>query len=240
MGVFLHACSTPDKVVKVLSRIGITVSLTTIRRAIKSLSTQSYLDIEKLGRTLLTSYAYDNFDVLLQTLIATVDGRDSERGLLHLTSGTLLRLEHGVTLQDLKCSSLLWNRSELNLHATNPIPFDPQATMEHLCRLHLEPEINEPGLLRRQGQYRSWMFLQTLIKYGPNIFARYAQHLPHPQPVEVIPPTKLHQVPLRAMDINLTRPQSPGILRQYTICTLRRVLATLMTPACTRVNPSSI
>ncbi|KAI0743680.1 hypothetical protein C8Q80DRAFT_1107242, partial [Daedaleopsis nitida] len=124
MGVFLHACNTPDKVVKVLACLGISISLSTIRYAIKSLSKRSYLNIKRLGRTLLTSYAFDNFDVLLKTLIATVDGCDN-RGLLHTTSGTLLRLEHSVTLEDLKRSQFLWNRSKLNLKATDPKPFDP-------------------------------------------------------------------------------------------------------------------
>ncbi len=199
VGVFLHACNAPEKVIKVLSRMGISISLTSIHRAIKSLSQQSYLDIEALGRTLLSSYAFDNFDVLLKTLIPTKDS-GVDRGLLHLTSGTLLRLEHGVTVDDLRCSRLLWDRSELNTNATHPIPFDPLKTMHLIYSLHPEPDFTEDSLGYR-GQYRSWMFIQTLIKYGDPFFSRYAP-LAHPPSVESIPIVKLHQVPLRAMDID--------------------------------------
>lgn len=200
VGIFLHATNTPDKVIKVFSRMGTSISVTSITRAIHSLSQKSYVEIEALGRTLLTSYAYDNFDQLLKTLIPTKDGR-AERGLLHMTSGTLLRLEHGVTTDDLKCARLLWDRNEFNVRASDPKQFDALDTLRYLYSLHPEPEYVD-GELGRHGRYRSWVFIQTLIKYGPAFFSRYASHLANPEEVESIPIVKLHQVPLRAMDIN--------------------------------------
>ncbi len=200
VGVFLHASSTPEKVVKVLSRMGISISLTSIHRAIRSLSNLSYLDIENLGRTLLTSYGFDNFDILLRTLIPTTDGK-LERGQLHMTSATLLRLDHDVTLDDLRCAQFLWARSENNPMASNPIPFSPLKALHLLSTLHPEPDYQD-GDLGRQAQFRSWMFLQTLIKYGPTYFTSHTRDLPHPTPVEAIPVTQTHQVPLSAMDIN--------------------------------------
>lgn len=202
IGMFLHATSTPEKVVKVLSRIGISISVTSTLRAVHSLSEKSYMDIEALGRTFLTSYAYDNFDKLLRTLVPTIDG-PPDRGLLHMTSGTLLQLDHGVTVDDLKCARLLWDRSPLNRKATNPCLFDPAATMCLMYRLHPEPDYAD-GELSRRGRWRSWKFIQDLIKYGPAFFGAYLSELPHPEVVEVIPVTKLHQVPLRAMDIDLS------------------------------------
>ncbi|KAI0083688.1 hypothetical protein BDY19DRAFT_899903 [Irpex rosettiformis] len=117
MGIFLHSCNTPEKVIKVLARMGISVSLTSIHRAIHSLKSACFDDIRSLGRTLLASYAYDNFDVKFSTGIPTVDG--PRETLVHLTSATLLRLDHGVTVDDLRCSDELWEKSPFNPHATN-------------------------------------------------------------------------------------------------------------------------
>ena len=97
--------------------MGLSISLASIHRAISSLSTEAESDIQELGRTLLASYGYDNFELTLPTSIPTLD-KPSD-GLIHLTSGALLRLDHGVTLDDLRCSKLLWSRNELNPHASD-------------------------------------------------------------------------------------------------------------------------
>ncbi|EJF63965.1 hypothetical protein DICSQDRAFT_145419 [Dichomitus squalens LYAD-421 SS1] len=117
MGIFLHSCNAPEKLTKVLSRMGLSISLPSIHRAVRSLSQRSCQDIQLLGRSLLTSYAFDNFDVLLKVLVHTVDG--AQGGLVHLTSGALFQLQQ-VELEDLRCSKLVWERSELNPHASNP------------------------------------------------------------------------------------------------------------------------
>ncbi|EJF60694.1 hypothetical protein DICSQDRAFT_20038, partial [Dichomitus squalens LYAD-421 SS1] len=117
MGIFLHSCNAPEKLTKVLSRMGISISLSSIHRAVHSLSRRSCQDIQLRGRLLLNSYALDNFDVLLKVLIHTTDG--AQGGLVHLTSAALFQLQQ-VTLEDLPCSKLVWERSDLNPHATNP------------------------------------------------------------------------------------------------------------------------
>ena len=204
VGIFLHSCNAPEKLVKVMSRMGLSISLTSIHRSIESLSRQSYSDIETLGRTLLTSHAFDNFDAQIATLISMVE-KPSE-GLLHLTSGTLLRLEHAC-LEDLCCSHLLWERSKRNIHASDPRPFDARAIMYKLYTLHAEPQFSlppgaaSPGL-SRHGRFQVWHFTQTLKKHGPKYFESLLRDLPNPEPVDAIPLSKLYQTPLRAMDIN--------------------------------------
>ncbi|KAH9847343.1 hypothetical protein C2E23DRAFT_765333, partial [Lenzites betulinus] len=201
VGIFCHACNAPEKLVKVLSKMGVSVSLKSVHRAIISLSHKSSESIEELGATLLASIGFDNFDQLLKALVATVDDPRA-RGMLHMASGTLLRLDHGVTLEDLRCSRLIWARSEFNTLSPDRCLFDPTATLEHLLFLH--PETNAEGSLSRRGQFRSWMFQRTLVKHGPEFFEKYAAELSEPSPVDQIPVTTLYQVPLRAMDINLS------------------------------------
>ncbi|KAA1479733.1 hypothetical protein DENSPDRAFT_789531 [Dentipellis sp. KUC8613] len=118
VGVFLHSCGTPEKVIKMLARSGISISVDAINDAVKSLSVQTTKALGELGSTLLAAYAYDNFDVQLNMSTPTVD--DGGSSLVHLTSGDLLQLDHGVTKDDLRCSKELWETSPYNDHATRP------------------------------------------------------------------------------------------------------------------------
>ncbi|KAI0699966.1 hypothetical protein BC835DRAFT_1267159, partial [Cytidiella melzeri] len=203
MGIFLHSCNTPKKVIKVLACMGISVSLTSIHRAIHSFKSECSTDIQRLGCTLSASYAYDNFDVKFSTGIPTVDS--SEDLMVHLTSGTLIRLEHGVTADDLHCADELWNKSPNNPHAKNPIPFLPYQTLQFLRTLHPEDHDNSAPRLTRRGLFHLYLFKKTLFRYGPQYFKDLQQSLANPDPVEQIPVCKAHQVPLHAMDINQSK-----------------------------------
>ncbi len=199
VGIFLHACNTPEKVIKVFARIGLSISLASIHRAIKSLSAEACHAIRELGQTLLAAYGFDNFELLLKTGIPTLDKPGD--GLLHLISGVLLQLDHGVELDDLRCSQVLWDRSELNPLASDPRPFDPYKTMQELYKLHPEPEVAD-GMLTRRGRYRSWVFKRTLFKYGPESLQSFASQVAQPEPIDPIPVTKLRFLPMRTMDLN--------------------------------------
>ena len=43
LGIFLHSCRTPQKVINALARMGLSISRTTIHSAINSLSSNMYL-----------------------------------------------------------------------------------------------------------------------------------------------------------------------------------------------------
>lgn len=203
VGIFLHSSNTPEKVVKVLARMGISVSLTSIHRAIHALKITCLDDIRALGRTLLAAYAFDNFDVKFSTGIPTIDG--IKELLVHLTSGTLLRLEH-ITLDHLRFGDHVWQSSPFNRHATNYTEFVPLKTLGLLYGLHAETDhdVQASGLTRR-GQFRAYLFKKTLFSYGPKYFKDLRDSLSHPDPIERIPVRKTVQVPLRAMDINQSR-----------------------------------
>ncbi|CDO76384.1 hypothetical protein BN946_scf184309.g1 [Trametes cinnabarina] len=200
VGIFLHSCSAPEKLIKVLARMGISISLASIHRAIHSMSDEIDLDMEALGRTLTSGVGYNNFDFKLDVAIPTLDSlKDS---LFHMTSATLLQLDHGIKPDDLRCSQLLWERSELNPLASDPRPFDPHKTMLHLYTLHPEPAPPAGTVLTCRSRFRSWFFQHTLFKHGPSALKASASTLPLPEAIESIPVSKLHHIPLRAMDIN--------------------------------------
>ncbi|EIW58994.1 uncharacterized protein TRAVEDRAFT_48125 [Trametes versicolor FP-101664 SS1] len=200
-GIFLHSCGAPEKLVKVLSRMGISIALSSIHRAIKSLTEHGSEDVRVLAQTLRASYAFDNLDFKVPSGIPTVE-KPSD-GLIHIATGTLLRLEHGVQREDLRCSAKLWDRNPSNPQASDPRPYNPRATMRHLFTLHPEPDVAEGGLSRR-GRFRAWFVARTLMTHGPAPFAYYRSQLSDPEPIETIPVVKLHQKPLGAMDISLS------------------------------------
>ncbi|KAI0323621.1 hypothetical protein GY45DRAFT_1401669 [Cubamyces sp. BRFM 1775] len=200
MGIFLHSCSAPEKLIKILGRMGLSISLSSIHRALKSLSQNSHTEMEALGRTLRSGIGYDNFDFKLDIAVPTIDSLKDT--LFHMTSGTLLRLDHGVTSHDLRCSQLLWNRSELNPLATDPRLFDPRKTLTHLQSIHREPDTDSTS---RRGRFRSWLLQHMLFKHGPPALKQLIGNLRDPESIESIPVVKLHHVPLRAMDINQSK-----------------------------------
>lgn len=68
LGIFLQSAHAPQKVIKTLAHMGLSVSLSSINAGIQSLSRESSHTMKALGCTMLAAYAYDNFDVDLKTL----------------------------------------------------------------------------------------------------------------------------------------------------------------------------
>ncbi|KAI0038958.1 hypothetical protein FA95DRAFT_1504832, partial [Auriscalpium vulgare] len=199
IGIFLHSCNAPEKVIKTLSHLGLSISLTSIHDAIHSLSAKATLDIRALGRSLLAAYAYDNFDIDFKTTLPTAD--QPLDTLVHLTSGLLFLLDHGVTLEDLRCSEALWKSARVNdERSTRP----PDLDVQKLMMLHPDHEFRRTRLTRRM-RYNAWEFRRTLVHHGPQFFRQYESLLGEPEAVERIPVTKLKHVPARAMDINQSK-----------------------------------
>ena len=60
IGIFLHSCNTPVKVIMALSRMGISILIKSIHNMITSLSKDSQRTIQLLGQTLVAAYVYNN------------------------------------------------------------------------------------------------------------------------------------------------------------------------------------
>ncbi|KAI1787584.1 hypothetical protein LXA43DRAFT_855708, partial [Ganoderma leucocontextum] len=203
-GVFLHSCNAPEKLIKILAHMGLSISLTSVHRALASLAAHSENALIDLGQTLLTSYGYDNFDAENVALVPTVEG--SKERLMHLTSGALFRLDPSISLDDLRCSHLVWDRSEENPLASDPRPFDAEATIDRLLSLHPGPEPSiTSGTLSRRGRFRQWFFVRTLCEHGPPYFQQLLALLRDPEPIEMLPLRKLEYLPFKAMDINQSK-----------------------------------
>jgi len=153
-----------------------------------------------MGQTLLVAYAYDNFDINFKTHLPTVEKIHDT--LVHLTSGVLIHLEHGVTIEDLRCSEELWKKSYINPQA-QPSDIPPMRTHEDLESLHPEPD--DPSGLTRRQRYISWKFQCDLFDCGPQYFRKFKSEIGLPEWVEKVPVVKMRHAPARAMDINQSK-----------------------------------
>ncbi|KAF7969309.1 hypothetical protein HWV62_27741 [Athelia sp. TMB] len=201
IGVFLHSTNTPQKVIDALAHMGVSISVSSIHDAVSSLSAETYATIREMGRTLLVAYAYDNFDIDFKTHKPTFE--KTKDTLTHLTSGTLIGLEHGVTKEDLRCSEMLWESSRINPDA-DPSKIAPAKTVSDLENLHREDDNHPSGLTRRQ-RYIQWKFLEELYDHGPEYFRQFKRDHGLPEWVEKVPVVKMRHVPARAMDINQSK-----------------------------------
>ncbi|KAF4565704.1 hypothetical protein EYR40_002226 [Pleurotus pulmonarius] len=203
VGIFLHACRAPEKVVNAVSRMGLTISMGSVENAISSLSRESANTLKAMGHSLLVAYAYDNFDVDLKPTTPTTE--KSATSLKHLTSGLMFPLQHGVTSDHLKCSSFLWEKSTFNLDAINR---PPPPTLEDLLMLHPEapmrsmPTPSPAPLLSRRDRFNAWIFVRDLVNHGPLYFQQFRNKIGEPEEIEMIPLVTTPVIPTRAMDAN--------------------------------------
>jgi hypothetical protein len=204
IGVFLHSCGVPEAAIELFAHIGLSISTTTINDAISSLSKGSTKEMQRLGKTLLAGYAYDNLDIDLKHGTPTIEKPMAT--LLHMTSATMLRLDHGVTHEDLNCSRQLWEQSALNRHRQSDTPV---VNEDALLNIHPEDKDHSSGLLRRD-RFNVHVVLHDLVEHGPKGFHKFLKHIQKPEVIEQIPVVKSQQVPLRMMDISPSTPATNG------------------------------
>lgn len=192
-GIFFHACVTPDKVIKALAHMGVSISLDTINNTVKLLSRERTEAIAALGQTLTSASVYDNFEIKLHPVTPTIENPGQD--LLHLTARDVFQLKHGVTSEDLRCSRALWAKSRLNSSAAAPVyGFEDLLTLQHEV-----PHPNGPG---QRARYNTWKFMYDLTHHGPSYFRQFAGAIGRPEAIEAIPVVKLRHHPVRTMELN--------------------------------------
>jgi hypothetical protein len=169
-----------------------------ITRAMKNLTQQSEKEIQRLGATLLTSYAYDNLDVNLPHSTSTIETSTKDT-LVHLTTASMFPLHPSTTRADLGFTDRL---REIAINP--PIP----STMADIIS-HLPPTYNALDDQKRsiQHQFNAWKLRSDLVSYGPAAFTKFKQRLREPEEIECIPLVQTKQVPLRA---STTAPSTPA------------------------------
>lgn len=217
IGIFLHSCRAPEKLINIFAHAGLSISASSILRAVKSLSVESTSLIRTMGEMGLCAIAYDNIDFQFSTDVPTVDSPGDK--LVHLASALALKLDPGVKPEHLQCSDEVWDRQDIRLNprATNPQQFVPWKTLERLAEL--QPQGLNHGMTRRD-EFNTWVFVHTLLTHGPRSLRRLRSKLKDPPLIEGIPPYSFDETPLRAMNLN---PASTGGNIEIVLNSLRQL-----------------
>ena len=207
VGIFLQSCGAPETVRELLAHMGVSISMTAINQSITNLAKEAENQIRRTGQGLLTSYAFDNLDIDLKHGTPTLER--SHDTLVHLTTATMICLNHGVKLDDLECGKEVWEKLTNNCDTGQARPEIP---LEELINMYREePQVMHPSkLYSRQQRFRWWKFLHDLIEYGPEYFRQFRGKLDKPEQVHAIPVSRTTQVPMRAMDIKPSTPSQIG------------------------------
>lgn len=201
IGVFLQTVNCPETLRELLSRLGLSVSVTTINKCIESLSKDANNSIRKGFKDLRSLLAWDNVDVNLPHSINTTN----EPNLVHLTSGTIIPLPHGVELSDLDCADEVWEKSPQNLDAVETGAV-PRIDSDRLLTLFMDDDTPDDNEQQQRDRFNSWKFLQDLVLHGPTEFRRFQKQLGIPEEFDCIPVVKTAQIPCRSQKIHLATP----------------------------------
>ncbi|KAG6906876.1 hypothetical protein DXG01_011522 [Tephrocybe rancida] len=191
LGIFLHACNAPQTIIEFMAHLGVSISTTAINSAISNLSKESARELKRLGRTLLTAYAYDNIDMDLKHTVPTIEHPSTT--LIHLTSVTLIPLEHGIKKEYLDCSRELWEKSVLNCKHSRTGTESREREVNNNDFAWLHQEAPHPSGLTCREHFNAWVFRQDLVEHGPEAFHHHKKSLGHPEVVEQIPIVKSSQ-----------------------------------------------
>ncbi|KAH9169084.1 hypothetical protein EDB89DRAFT_1854912, partial [Lactarius sanguifluus] len=104
MGIFVHSANVPQRVIEVLAHVGLSISIKSIQRAVKSMSNDSAHRIKESLRTLKVAIAYDNFDINFKTSEPTLTHQSS---FVSATSATAIPLACVEDIEVLRCSEEL-------------------------------------------------------------------------------------------------------------------------------------
>lgn len=203
IGIFLHSTHTPDRVISALHHAGVSISSSSILRAIKSMSAKTIELLAELGEVLLLVYAYDNFDIQQKPLTPTLENNVDT--LRHLTSALVFPFQHGVVPEDLRVSEALWELDGFNdKSGASKIYTKSEMWSRILPRYSkLLYDGSEQPEVDHHHEFRVWLFLHDLIENGPEYFQKFQTELSLPSPIEEpIPVEKTRIIPLQSMDVS--------------------------------------
>ena len=197
LGVFVHSANVPQRVIEVLAHAGLSISIKSIQRAVKSMSADSAHRIKESLRTLKVSIAYDNFDINFKTSEPTLTHQSS---FVSATSATAIPLVGVDDIEVLRCSDDLWK-----VDPRNPSPSASPVESDEfdLLKYHLMDSYNHPipgKYISPQREAFAWHVREILVNHGQH-FGHLSKHLDAPATVHQIPLTKTDQIPMRSMKI---------------------------------------
>ena len=132
LGIFFHSMSVPEKVIEMLAHAGLSISLSSIHNAVKSLSRDAGWKLKEAVCTLQTAFAYNNFDINFKFSEPTVEHPAT---FVSTTSATAIPLYGVRDLGVLQCSAQLWEKDTKN---PSPSSIPVKLNVDDLSGLHAQ------------------------------------------------------------------------------------------------------
>ncbi|KAH9008001.1 hypothetical protein EDB85DRAFT_1843007, partial [Lactarius pseudohatsudake] len=197
IGMFVHSANVPQRVMEVLAHAGLSISIKSIQRAVKSMSTDSARKIRQSLRSLKVAMAYDNFDINFKTSEPTIAHQSS---FMSATSATAIPLVGVENIDALRCSAALWNADPRNPSpSASPVSFDEFDLLKFHMMSTYDRRVPEEELTPRRKAF-AWHVREILTNHGQH-FAHFSKQLGAPKSVLRIPLSTTEQIPMRSMKI---------------------------------------
>ena len=190
LGIFFHSTSVPEKVIEMLAHAGLSISLTLIHTAVKSLSQDAVHKIKAAVHTLTTALAYNNFDLNLKSSEPTMEHPSS---FVSATSATAIPLFAVGNPEALQCSQRYWEKDPRNPSpSVQPIKIDT----EDLNDFHLRSSSRRTPSQKLSPLLANytWHICDILFRQGEH-FNFLSLHLAQPTSVNQILLHQTTQIP---------------------------------------------
>jgi hypothetical protein len=194
----LHSANAPEKVVETLSHAGLSISLSSIHRAIHSLSEEAEEKVRASLQTLMTSLAYDNFDKTFKAPEPTVLHQST---FVSATSATAIPLYGIENPEVLRRSKEIWEKDSRNPSPdAQPVFFDSNdlSDLHERCTIFTNQTKDSPPCLFLRNC--AWHIRDILVRQS-SLFKHFIPNLSQPETVYQIPLHKTMQIPCRAMKV---------------------------------------
>ncbi|KAG8750593.1 hypothetical protein FRC14_000370 [Serendipita sp. 396] len=197
VSVYFRSTDTPERVIQIMARMGISLSTTSGLQAIASLSKYAENRVKEVGKTLLAAPAYDNINIAFKVTNPT---HENQSRMVNMTTATLVMLEDAKK-EDLEVCKELWSKSPYNRRAINPISH----RLDTSTLFPMEKDVAGLTGVKRVRRSLSWhiirIMLEFMAKKEHKRAVAYLKELgPTPGEVDQLPIKRSVQHPLRAME----------------------------------------
>jgi hypothetical protein len=180
---------------------GLSISLSNIHKAVKSLSHDAGQKLKESVRTLQTAFAYDNFNINFKSSEPTVERPAT---FVSATSATAIPL-YGVGDSDvLQCSAQLWEKDTKN---PSPSSIAVKLNVDDLSGFHAQSSTRKATGEKLSPLLKVYVWhIRSILVHQGEFFGYLAQHLGQPDTVNQIPIHRTTQIPCRSMNVKESTP----------------------------------
>ncbi|KAH7335286.1 hypothetical protein B0J17DRAFT_69630 [Rhizoctonia solani] len=213
VGLFVHSTNVPEKVVELLSRMGVCIAPNSINSMVGHMSTEAQRLLKEELPKLLTALGYDNLEIRFDTEQPTATNQGK---LVSLATATCVPLRPGTKKEHLRWSKRLWEQSEFNLYRIRAL-----VVGSHEVLLELFNKVSRVPLEESIESLYAWHVRKILLSDDvdtiPVDLKEKFRHEDLGLPVfrSQIEHAQTTQQPMRSMVVNLSETQANAAEIEY-------------------------